>query len=376
MADDFSAATPPVWAKERVQDYEFIAKTIRFQFSPSDYRRIGAIQPAVVHHMWLNAILSEYGDDVHIINNYNCRVTMLDMHKLEDPTAYDKQFKVHSKNTPGQPDKQSVIIIHRILTRIPFGQLKRFHRAFEIILKNKCFLTEHYWDESEWDVSQLGFITGYNPQCYEREQAAAMFCKRLQQDAPRMKVPKFKFILSSPRASHQGRTVTTKAYALDVPTHLTHTMIKILKDTTSDTKEFASYRLRRRHPEAFQGAICYQNHVLSNQHMVVINNVGMDAMFYLSKRIKAIGGFQDAVPSRNVTINRRYNILVEKSSFANVRKELLKNFSSWYATEVPMDARPSDGKYPGPPGVAPPRQDGYLSGEQSYMTTSSYSFMQ
>jgi len=108
MADDFSAATPPVWAKERVQDYEFIAKTIRFQFPPSDYRRIRAIQPAVVHHMWLNAILSEYGDDVHIINNHNRRVNSIDMHQPDHSSLYARQFNQHSKPTHSQRNKQSI----------------------------------------------------------------------------------------------------------------------------------------------------------------------------------------------------------------------------------------------------------------------------
>ncbi len=72
----------------------------------------------------------------------------------------------------------------------------------------------------------------------------------------------------------------------------------------------------------------------------------------------------------NAANNGRYNILVEKPTFFNVQKELME----YPFTSVPTDARPPFGKFPGDAGVAPPCQDGFLCGDNSYTTRSLHSF--
>ena len=72
------------------------------------------------------------------------------------------------------------------------------------------------------------------------------------------------------------------------PSHITQQLIPITKEATKHTKEFVTFQMRRRNPDALQGAIRYQNHLLSTQHVIVINNIGTEAMYYLSDRIRAI----------------------------------------------------------------------------------------
>jgi hypothetical protein len=83
-------------------------KKIRFQFYPSDIRRIGFCQPSDVHHQCINAILAKFGDDVHIINNHNRRVNSIDMHQPDHSSLYARQFNQHSKPTHSQRNKQSI----------------------------------------------------------------------------------------------------------------------------------------------------------------------------------------------------------------------------------------------------------------------------
>ncbi len=53
-----------------------------------------------------------------------------------------------------------------------------------------------------------------------------------------------------------------------------------------------------------------------------------------------------------------------------------QQFDEWYRDVVPEDAKPQDGKFEGPPEVPNPRTDGYSSGEHSWLTTSTKSFME
>jgi hypothetical protein len=87
-------------------------------------------------------------------------------------TSYEQQFQLHQKPmgfTPSGSIKTAVVIIHRILIRVPFNQIKRHTSAFHLLTEHNCFLREHMWDEQEWDVQQIGFVTGYNPKYYSPE---------------------------------------------------------------------------------------------------------------------------------------------------------------------------------------------------------------
>jgi Ni,Fe-hydrogenase I small subunit len=57
----------------------------------------------------------------------------------------------------------ATVIVHRITTRVPLSQLKRHPTAYQLLIDKQCYLNEHYWDEQEWDLQQIGFITGFNP---------------------------------------------------------------------------------------------------------------------------------------------------------------------------------------------------------------------
>ena len=83
--------------------------------------------------------------------------------------------------------------------------------------------------------------------------------------------------------------------------------------------------MRRRNPQAFQGAIRYQNQILANQHVVMIVNLGTEAMYYLSYRIKSISGVKDVIP----TENGKFYVLVDKNIENTVHELLTKQFDRW-----------------------------------------------
>ena len=170
---------------------------------------------------------------------------------------------------------------------------------------------------------------------------------------------------------------STQAYSVEVPTHSVPQLIAIIKEVTKDTKEYFPFQMRTKNPEAFQGAIRYQNHMIAHQHVVMIHHLGTDAMYYWSDRIKAIQGVQDVLPTKKqVSQNGKFYVLVNKNDENRVRKSLQKRFDGWYREVVPDDAKPKEGQFGSPPEVPTPRTDGYSSGDNSWMTTSTKSFME
>ncbi len=342
--DASSVATPPIGYRNSPEDHAFISKTIRLHFAPSDQSRIDRTHPSEIHTEWIRIIKTAFGDDVKIINNANRPVTNLNTStSAPRAIAYAQQFKVHTKQHRNSSLtgalRSTNVIIHRILTRVPLGQLKRHTSAYQLLKDNNCYLNEHLWDEQEWDVQQLGFITGFNPKYYSNERATNMFRARLCNALPRKKIPKFQVVLKSHRINHKERTSSTQAYTIEVPTHVSSQMIPILKEVTQNTKEFVPFQMRKRNPDAFQGAIRYQNHLLSNQHVIVINYIGKEAMYYISDRIQAISGVIDVVPARTEARTGRYLVIVEKEHMQRAREKLSEKFDQWYREVVPDERR-------------------------------------
>ena len=379
VEDDLSTATPPVGHRNQDSDHAFMSKTIRFYFAPADRTRLDSMTPSEVHIKWMRIISSTFGADVKIINNNNKPVLNIDMNATAAKgTSHEHQFKVHQKPmgfTPSGNSKTAVTIVHRILTRVPLGQLKRHSEAFQLLTEHKCYLKEHMWDEHEWDVQQIGFVTGFNPKFYTPERVITSFRARLCKAKPKAKVPKFQMVLKTHRITHQERTSTTQAFTIEVPTNSMPQLLTIIKEVTKKTKEYVAFQMCHRNPEAFQGAIRYQNHILSNQHVVMINHLGTDAMYYLTDRIRTISGVYDVIPTRKVSENGKFYVLVDKHAENGVRESLKKRFHTWYHDAVPEDAKPQFGRFEGPPAIGNPRSDGLSSGEHSWITASTKSFM-
>ena len=153
VEDDLSTATPPVGHRNQDSDHAFMSKTIPFYFAPADRTRLDSMTPSEVHIKWMRILSSTFGADVKIINNNNKPVLNIDMNATAAKgTSHEHQFKVHQKPmgfTPSGNSKTAVTIVHRILTRVPLGQLKRHSEAFQLLTEHKCYLKEHMWDEHE-----------------------------------------------------------------------------------------------------------------------------------------------------------------------------------------------------------------------------------
>lgn len=136
------------------------------------------------------------------------------------------------------------------------------------------------------------FVTGYNPKHYTPKKVTTSvsdcLCKAKQATS---QVPKFhQMVFKTHKIFHQERTSSTQAFIIEFPTHSVPQLISILKEVAKDTKEYVAFQMRQKNPDAFQGAIRYQKHIIANWHMVMINHLGMDAMNYLTDCIQILPG--------------------------------------------------------------------------------------
>jgi hypothetical protein len=380
-SDDISEATAPTTPNEQKTAFKIVKKTLKFRFDVSHIDDPTHAPPAAIHSEWMRTINETYGDDVRIIDNKNNRILDFDPIKWCNPIKHIQHFKIHKKKVPdrnhGQYGKKHIhYIIHHVQLKISFNELKHTHNAFKILKENHSFMTEHYWSPNEFEVIQLGFFQGYNPQYYERNDATKRVAKyMLSKGIKANKIPRFQLVQSVNRAQWEGQHSGTKAYSIEVMLEDASKMTDCLKVAYKDNPDqFVAYKMRRNHPESFYKAVRKQNYILSNQHTVVINHIGTAAMFYLEERIKAIAGVQDVVESRNCTETGKMNVLVNKELFKEVREHLTEKFKKWYEQHVPEESKPIEDQYKGPPEVQQQKGGSFGSGDGSWLTSSAESY--
>ena len=240
-----------------------IERTIRFQI------KAGPVSPHMIHVYWMKAVQDALGSaNIELISNNNERISTVDTVQWSNPYFHVQHFHIHDR-TDWRNNDQTVTyyLVHRIRTSESIDMIKRIPRAFQILKEHNCYLHEHYWNETEWDCQQLGFMIGLDNRRYDQCQATEALTQKILMRIDyisRKQLPQFRLILSTPTVRHpNGVVVSTKAYAVEVQAMHSHKLKKLLETTFLGKKSYVPFKTRHSSPKAFENAIKYQNLHLS-----------------------------------------------------------------------------------------------------------------
>lgn len=152
-------------------------------------------------------------------------------------------------------------------------------------------------------------------------------------------------------------------------------MLLVLKSLLRDSNTFVPFTLRSKFPEGFKMAIKYQTQMLTSHRTIVLQYMHPDMMFHIDEIIKSINGVINIMPNKHVLSNGKHRILVSKEKFNSAQEEVQRYLPGWCDTYIPPDAYPKPNPFPERPKVQPIHNDGFSSGENSWMSLSNASFM-
>ena len=329
--DDDTVATPPRGGKTKAPSTTFIEKTLRFRFPPMFTG--DPVAPSTLHAHWMCAIQQEFGNDVQIIDNQNRVVSKIDPTRI-DPKNIKAHFVWHSqasKRNPNVPtqtksnDRRTTqYLLHRIRTSCSLRDLKTNPKVKNLLKSHDFYVNEHRWNETEWDTIQLGFMFGIDPSFYDVDQATAKITADLQKELARNKIPKFRLVFTSPKVKYGRATYSTKAYAIESQRSTSRELTAILKTAFKSTGAFVPFQMRQKHPDAFQKLIRAQTRILSKNRVIILNNIGSAAMYYLSDHITSVLGVQALLPTKHTEESGRYKVLVTDKDFQSARNHMKK----------------------------------------------------
>ena len=382
--DDKSEATDPTGFATMKFEQEMVTKVLKFSFvAPKTQAK--QVPPGIIHLHLLHAIQAALGEDIIIWNNKNEKIEPIKLLQwISNPTIHQKQFKLHQKITGGGGPRRSTryYIVHRIMTTETISSIKQIPTIHQILNDNSCYLNEHHWNEDTWDTNKIGFVTKLDPSFYNPDQAHTKFTELLKEKVKKLetrtkiKIPLFRMVFASPKIKNdRNQTISTKAYAIEVKYEETQTMLQILKSLLRDTPVFVPFSMRHKFPEGYTKAIKYQTQLLTSTMVIVLQYIHPDMMFHIDEFIKAIDGVLDIMPDRNAVTNGKYRVQVVQEKFKTARAALINYLPGWSREYIPEDAYPKPNPFPEPPKVKSIQNDGFSSGENSWMSTSNASFL-
>jgi hypothetical protein len=374
IEDDASDMTPPVARNVKRNHHSVVEKTVKFRFSPKD-RAEDPIHPSVVHIQWINAIQEALGTDIELYDNKGKALPKIDPLRWTKE-QHSKIYNLHIQGTKESfKSKQltgretTVFIVHRIRTAWSLTDIKQIPSISKLLREHKVFLTDHRWQETVWNTTQLGFFVGLDPVFFDSDQAMAKVTHEITESLEgRKKIPSFRMAFVTPSAMSGDRSVRTKAYAIETVKSSSEELLRLIKKTYKTSGSFIPFQMRSKHPEAFVRAISMQTQTLSTNRTIVLNNIGTEAMMYLSHWIEQIEGVEEIVPYKTVEVDGRYRILTKLKEFQRIRNHIMVQLPQWYEDHVAPDAQPRFGRFPGDPEVAPIKSDSYS--DDSYMASS------
>jgi hypothetical protein len=378
--DAASDITPTDTRNAKTNGRTTVEKTIKFRFLPKN-RSSDAVHPSLVHSQWIREVQEALGGEIEIFDNKGKALPKVDLLRWTKD-QHLKTFNLHShqsaKTNPFVEEKtligreKTVFIAHRIRTSWSLTEIKSIAAVNKLLKEHNVFMTEHRWPETIWNTTQLGFIIGLDPQFFDPEQAVAKVIQDLQKNTNgHPKIPKFRMAYTTPSIeTNEHRQLRTKAYAIETEKSSSMEMLRYVKQAYKDTGLFVPFQMRSKLPEIFAKAIRMQTAILASHRTIVLNNIGTDAMMYLSHWIEQIDGVKEIAPYKSVDHDGRYRILVKKEEFHNIRSHISRQLPEWYENHVAPDAHPHHRRFPGQPGVAPIHSDDFSSREGSYMATS------
>jgi hypothetical protein len=333
--DDDTVATPTRRAKQPSPDDKSEEKTLRFRF-PVMNTGNNNVPPPMLHYHFISTVQDAFGDKVKFLDNNNRILEKNDMIRF-DIKHQKNTFKWYSnasnkqRGFTQQPDtintddrRSTKYVSHRIRTSLSMADIKSNPRVKSLLTDHNFFVNFHRWDETEWDVIQLGFFFGLDPTFLNVDQATSTVTANLQaaiaaKPTPRPKMPKFKLVFGSPKITINNKAVRTKAYAIEGQRATSGELISLLKEAYKTTGSFVTYQMRQRAPEALHKLIRAQTKFIANNRVILLNNIGESAIFYLEQHILAIPGVQGLLPTRN---HGQYKISVQEQDFNRVRQHL------------------------------------------------------
>lgn len=289
--------------------------TIRFKIIANNEKTARTKHIAV-----LNTIKNEMDHfELFKTNNYKT-----DINNIEKD---DFQFNSIGKKTKG------FIVVHRIILNTKYYNIKNNNTIIESLKDNDCHIYQHMWTTDEWDIVNLGFLSGVSPKHQAKDTVQHKINLATNQPVD------YQLKATNVKITHQGHTMTAFAYEVFCKKQ----EVKEVCDTIVESADFTNYTLIKQqwkytNPSIYIDGINKQNEFVNNISTIPIYGITTDAMSYIYNSIVSNKNVLEVGRTGTTKELGRWNVYTTKTTFQTTTKWLQDNLDEIYDDKCPLDS--------------------------------------
>ena len=353
MDDEWSVETPPrqFTPKRQKTDPEMKIKLT--------YPQQKGREDHVLHVLFLQTIMSVNNVDLRVLNKRGEALKEAAVADLTKEEFYKNHFNSKIKITNNNNEKKGkIVVIHRIRGISTERTLKQEKKVLDFLKQHSMHLSQHDWQEDEWNTKVIGFFTTVIPKVMNTEYATKVVNNEFKSLKHYTKVPTFRLQNIPLRIGK----INTRVYGLEVKTEDVKNMMTVIKSNVSPGN-FVPFHMRSVNQEAFEKAVKYIISKSENTWSFQINFISEGTFFKIEEKIK------QAIKSKHVIydpIQKTIKVLTSKKSFDQSREKVREGLQQWCQELDPDDIRLFD-TYPE---VAYLTRDDFSKSNDSYTSHS------
>ena len=237
----------------------------------------------------------------------------------------------------------------------------------DFLRSNNIVITKHDWQEEDWDVTVIGFLTNVYLSSMSSEHATKLASQMFKNNARPHKMPIYRIKPIMVRIKKDLSFMTTSAFGIEVRRTDASKMGLVCKESLK-TESFIPFQMKRINEIAYNKAVEYVASKGLNTWTIVVNYVTDGGFFKLEDKIKALPFAEHIIHD---AVSRKVRVLVSKSSFHQLRGELKIKLANWVSDLDPEDVRLYGCDWE----IAHIMKDDFSSDAGSYFTNSVASIM-
>ena len=294
------------------ENYGPVETTTRYEFSIRIRIKADNEEDAHKQHRNLMTTISKEMKQLKLYSKNNTEI------EPTEATIDDFQYHEVGKNT------KYFIVVHGVEQPQPYHKLKQNKTIFEALKTNHCFIYKHVWDEQEWNIVTIGFLSGVSP----RHQAKYSIKKQFN---TAKEGPKYEIGATTIKTNMNDETFTTFAYEVkcmqkdlaDVCDYLATTGPKL--DVT-----LIKHKWKYSNPEVYINGIKKQNEYAREIRTIPIYGISRDAMDHLDEKLRSNNHIIDISPTSRTTTHGRWNAYTTAKHFEKTTKWLIENLQEMF----------------------------------------------
>ena len=257
----------------------------------------------------------------------HCEIYSKDTEKVQPEQLSADDFEYHER---GKKTK-IFIVVHRLVLDQKYHQIKKTREIFDCMKENNCFLQEHSWTTKEWDITNIGFLSGVSPK-HQSKDSVTHKLELIEKTSLH-----FELHATLVNITRNGTKHSTYAYEVQCQRQHAEEVCKYIALTSREYGQtFVKYKWKYTNPEVFVNALNKQNDFINNIRTIPIygiSNIAMKSMYHELMRKKEI--LEVGATSKTFELGR-WNIYTKLANFQSTTKWLQINLSKTY------DKLPSD----------------------------------